>query len=440
MADASRDSADRQQQVDARLLVLGSAMAEHLPAMAAVLVTAFQQRIEELRGDPGILDLLAASTASNLDNMAHLLQGHLRLDEVRIPLAAEDYARRLAQRGVSPNALARAYRIGHQVVLEWCLDQLTASGADLDVVLASGRSLIATAFTYVDTVSEAALSAYESERERWLANRNTLRLEVLEALISGDRIDVAAAESALGYRLRQHHLGVLLWNSDAVSGTNDLRQLEQLLAQIARALGSTGQPLFVPRDRATGWGWVPLGRDAGAPDLAGVHQLMEEADPAVRVAIGTTGPGDSAFRASHLEALRAQRVAIVAQSRAGRVTSYADPRVRAAALLAADLDSTRRLVVSALGDLAADSEPAARLRETLQVFLSERDSCTATGSKMHLHKNTVRYRVARAIEARGKPLDQDRLDLQLALIACEWLGSEVLPAVPHSFRGSGPNR
>ncbi len=73
-----------------------------------------------------------------------------------------------------------------------------------------------------------------------------------------------------------------------------------------------------------------------------------------------------------------------------------------------------------------DTEPAVRMRETILAFLTECNSYAATSTKMHLHKNTVRYRVERAIEARGKALDEDRLDLELALIACAWRGSEVL--------------
>jgi DNA-binding PucR family transcriptional regulator len=35
--------------------------------------------------------------------------------------------------------------------------------------------------------------------------------------------------------------------------------------------------------------------------------------------------------------------------------------------------------------------------------------------------------VAKALEIRGRPLDDDRFNLQLALVACRWLGRTVLP-------------
>ncbi|MBV8996958.1 MAG: helix-turn-helix domain-containing protein [Pseudonocardiales bacterium] len=45
---------------------------------------------------------------------------------------------------------------------------------------------------------------------------------------------------------------------------------------------------------------------------------------------------------------------------------------------------------------------------------------------MFLHRNTAQYRAQKAEELRGRPLREGRLDLELALLACHWLGSAVL--------------
>jgi hypothetical protein len=42
----------------------------------------------------------------------------------------------------------------------------------------------------------------------------------------------------------------------------------------------------------------------------------------------------------------------------------------------------------------------------------------------------AKYRVDRAVEERGRPLDEDRLELEVALVASDWLGRAVLPAGP----------
>ena len=85
---------------------------------------------------------------------------------------------------------------------------------------------------------------------------------------------------------------------------------------------------------------------------------------------------------------------------------------------------------STLGALAIDDEPQARLRETARVFLSTGGSFTATAEQLMLHKNTVHYRIRKAEEIRGGPLQESRLDVELALSACRWLGSAVLQPPP----------
>ncbi len=88
------------------------------------------------------------------------------------------------------------------------------------------------------------------------------------------------------------------------------------------------------------------------------------------------------------------------------------------ALLCADLKSTRVWVHSTLGALAIDDEPRARLRQTARVFLSTGGSFTATAEQLTLHKNTVHYRILEAEEILGRPLQESRLDVELALSAC----------------------
>jgi DNA-binding PucR family transcriptional regulator len=60
------------------------------------------------------------------------------------------------------------------------------------------------------------------------------------------------------------------------------------------------------------------------------------------------------------------------------------------------------------------------------VFLQENGSYKATAERLTLHKNTVQYRVRKAEENLGRPLGDDRLDVELALRACQWLGVAVL--------------
>jgi DNA-binding PucR family transcriptional regulator len=45
---------------------------------------------------------------------------------------------------------------------------------------------------------------------------------------------------------------------------------------------------------------------------------------------------------------------------------------------------------------------------------------------LHLHVNSVKYRIQRAIQRRGRPIPDDRLDVELALLVCQWFGAVVL--------------
>jgi hypothetical protein len=419
-------SDELQLEAQARITAVGTAMGARLDELTDILHTGLAEGIDELKGDAPILELLRASIASNLETLVDIMRYDIAVDEVSSPPAAEEYARRLAQRGISSLALVRAYRLGQQLVLAWSFEEIARQEKDPQVAYAAATVITDLTFNYVDSISEQVVHEYEAEREKWLANRNTVRAAVLKELVAGDAVDVATAESALSYRLRQRHLGVLLWSADSATSTGALRQLERLLLQLGKAVGATGQPLFYPTDRSTAWGWIPLGRSQDDVTLASLQAVLDGADASLHAAVGTPAAGAPGFRISHLEATRAQQVALAARSRALRLTAFSDPEVRAAAMLASDLDGARRLVAKALGSLAADTEGALRLRDTLLVFLAEKGSYTATADRIHLHKNTVKYRIDKAIEERGRPIDDERLELELALIAARWLGGSVL--------------
>lgn len=423
--DVATDHDDVTSRASARVSAIAATTASRLDDVARMLHLQLAEAIPELRGDPIMLELLHASVRSNVETFFRAVQYAVDVESVEAPWAAVEYARRLAQREVSSNALLRAYRLGQSHVLEWIADELRSVERDDRVCFAALRMLQGTAFAYIDRVSEHVVAEYETERERWLANRNTIRVETLGALLSGEEGDVATGERALGYRLRQAHLGVVVWVDDRLASTSPLQRLGQLVTSIAREVGAESAPLFVPQDPTLGWGWVPVPVGAGV-DPVRLERVLQESGDDVRAALGAVGHGLAGFRSSHHDALRAHEVAVVGGDHAARVTPFAASGVRAASILARDLPAARELVERTLGDLARDDENAARLRETLAVFLGENRSYVATAEKVHLHKNTVKYRIDKAVQVRGRPVEEDRFDLELALVACRWLGPAVL--------------
>ena len=68
----------------------------------------------------------------------------------------------------------------------------------------------------------------------------------------------------------------------------------------------------------------------------------------------------------------------------------------------------------------------ARLRETLRVYLACGASYKVAAEELNMHFNSVKYRVGRAVERRGREIGSDRLEVELALLACHWYGPAVL--------------
>ena len=406
--------------VAAELSAVAATVAGHVPELSSEIWALLTHDIPELRGDHIVEKLLDASIEENVATLLHVFEHGLVPDEIRAPPAAVEYARRLAQRGVSTIALIRSYRIGHGRFLSRCIEQLASRTTDAALNAAVTLRLVDVSFRYIDQVSEELISVYQQERDRWLLTQTAVRAGRVRELLRGDPLDLAKIESALGYRLRQHHLGVIAWVVGAIQGSDGLTRLDRLGARAARALNSRGRYLFVPRDESLAWIWIALGADTQVSDE--LPTAFQNGDAMVRVAVGAPGYGLEGFRQTHGQAERTQDVALAAKPGA-RVTTFAE--VGAIALICADVDAARSWVWGTLADLALDDESHARLRNTLQVFLRA-GTYTATAERLALHKNSVQYRVRKAEEALGGRIDDRRADLELALRACQYLGQAVL--------------
>jgi DNA-binding PucR family transcriptional regulator len=148
------------------------------------------------------------------------------------------------------------------------------------------------------------------------------------------------------------------------------------------------------------------------------------AEDRIRFAFGEPALGVAGFRRTHQQALSAQAVALAAGPSGQLVTTFGE--VAPLALMSGSIELLRIWVTETLGALADDDEHNARLRDTLRVFLEENGSYKTTAERLTLHKNTVQYRVRKAEESLRRPISQDRLHIELALLASQWLGHAVL--------------
>ena len=197
---------------------VSSSLTPRTAEMSADIYDLIVREIPQLRGDKRVLTLLEASVGENVATLLHVIQHGIELENVHAPAAAEGYARRLAQHGVPVSALLRAYRIGSARFQDWCLEELGRSTDNASIVSAAALRIAEITSAYIDKVSEEVLSAYEAEKEGWLRNRSVARAARVQALLRGERVDVASSEAILGYRLRQYHVGVVCWGDKATSG------------------------------------------------------------------------------------------------------------------------------------------------------------------------------------------------------------------------------
>jgi GGDEF-like domain/PucR C-terminal helix-turn-helix domain len=385
--------------------------------------------IAELRDDSALLELLGASVQGNVDTVFKALRYGIPIENVEPPTAALEYSRRMAQRGVPMNALVRAYRLGHEMVLDFAREEINNAGLDPGMSLAVFERMTTVTFRYIDWISQQVVVAYEQERDRWLENRNSVRaLRVREVLDATD-VDLDAITSAIRYPMRRVHLGLVLWLPEDAGGGDELAALERFLRELTESLATQDSSLFVAADRVSGWGWIPLQAGAAATAVADVRRFVARYDGPPSVALGVPLPGVEGFRRSHRQAQRARNVAIAAGPAAAPVTAAGDPGMSAAALLGDNIDDAREWVHEVLGPLASDTDTDSRLRDTLRVFLCHGSSYKSAADELTLHFNSVKYRVQRAIERRGRQLGEDRLDVELALLICHWFGPSVLQPV-----------
>ena len=399
---------------------------DRLAELSSGIQSLLEEQIPELRGDARVMELLGASVEGNVDTVLHALRYDIAVERVESPTAALEYARRLAQHGVPVNALVRAYRLGQRQMNEIVFAEVRAidiaESARYTVVQAITRTL----FEYIDWISQQVVAVYEDERERWLENQNSLRaVRVQEVLAANKAVDADASSTSIRYPLRWHHLAVIMWCPDEGTEGDELARLQRFVRELAQAAGADANPLFVAADRMCGYGWLPF-RAEPSDATARVCAYAQKQGDGPSLAIGTMTSGVEGFRRSHRAAQGARAVAMASGRHERLVISASDPGLSIAALLGDDVGYVREWVDDVLGDLAADSDNDERLRETLRVFLGCGSSYKLAAEELAMHFNTVKYRVGRAEARRGRPIAEDRLAVELALLVCHWYGAAVL--------------
>jgi DNA-binding PucR family transcriptional regulator len=249
------------------------------------------------------------------------------------------------------------------------------------------------------------LAEVQHEREQVLGGALARRAETIRLLLDGAPLDALVAGQRLHYDLDGHHTACVLWTdtADAPQGV-----LETTAVTFAQAW-SVRRPLTLAAGVGTLWAWIGTDR---APSAGGGSWDGAAVPSGVRAAVGLTLRGAGGFRRSHEAALSVQRL-MQRSSGGAQVGTY--EQLEITALAAQDDQRARDFVARTLGRLADDTPTAARLRDTLRVYLEEAENAPRAAARLHMHRNTVLQRVARATELLGFRPGSRRLAVELAL-------------------------
>ena len=246
----------------------------------------------------------------------------------------------------------------------------------------------------------------------WLQGRGAGLSKRLDAVLDRTITDVQVAERALNYVVSGNHVAAIAWLDDPARPL-DSADAERRVA----AFPGVRDSLLVPRDERTLYLWLHVAR---GDHIAEWMSMLEDLVDA-RVAFGELAAGIEGFRLSHMQAQSAG--AVIAATRPKERTMIVRYRDVAALSFLVDRPAESKGWSDAvLGDLAGPGEELERLRETLRVFLEEGENAVAAGQRLFVHRNTVKYRVDRALSLLPGPIGRHRLEVALALRYCECVG------------------
>jgi hypothetical protein len=332
-----------------------------------------------------------------------------------------DIGRVEAAAGRSLDALHTALRVGARVTWQRLREKGRQGGGDADVFARLGESI----FRYLDELAAACSAGYAEARAEFAGEAERLRRRLLDLLVADPPTSpetIASLAATIGWRLPRRVVAVALAAPAAACASS----LSPLPPDVLIDLTGREPCLLMPD-----------------PDGPGRRRLLEDGlrkwpgtaqpdDGPAPGCLAAVGPAMPLARAS--ASLRwARRALKLAQRDPGRrgdevrhadgIACHVDGIVRcddqlATLVLLADTELARVLSGQALAPLRGlRPDQADRLAETLLAWLESADNAGVAASRLHVHPQTVRYRVRQLTELFGDGLtDPDsRFALQVAL-------------------------
>lgn len=371
---------------------LGPLLRPHLQAVADEVIVAVGSRVAEyqrpLEGSFGAGVLVGVQTA---------LARFLDLPGTTEPALVGDreiyvgLGRGEVRQGRSLASLLAAYRAGARVAFRAFADIARTSGLDADHLVPLAEAM----FAYIDELSAASVEGFAAEQAARAGEQERRRGELVALVLAGGADPAAVAELArqLAWPLPDDIVVVLVPPAAAVGLATHLGR-DVLVGEHAE--GAVAVLPAPPRASS---------RQAIGHLLAGRHAVVGPVRP---------------WR----EAAASLRLAALATRLVGSGVLTGDPvwvdEQTATLVLHRDPELVAELVRRALAPLDA-AKPAARerLAETLLCWLAHRGERQRVADTLHVHAQTVGYRLGQLRELFGDALEDPdaRFEIELALRA-----------------------
>ena len=348
-----------------------------VPTLVREVIDAVQTAVPEYRRlDPAVTRGVHVA----LDGFLDLVEGG---DETRLPgrEVYERFGQAEARNGRSLDALLTAYRAGARVAWRGFAEAGHEGGVEPEALYTLAEAI----FAYIDEISAASAEGHASEQSRVAREQQERRRRLVEALLQEPQpVEVGQLAQAAAWELPER-VAALAFDADAPESV-DVR-----LAAFA----------LVARVEGVGWAFVP---DAFAP---GRRAELERALDGGAAALGPeVAPADTA---------RSARRARLALDLPESGLLVADDHLLEL-ILGRDGELTSELVRRRLAPL--DDVPAStreRLLETLRAWLDAHGEARPAADALHVHVQTVRYRLGQLRDLLGDALDDPRARLEIAL-------------------------
>jgi hypothetical protein len=387
---------------------VSAALRPAVPALIEETIAAIGSEVPEydrpLRGTFG--ENVRRGTTSSIERFLALVASEERdaraHSEIYVELGRSEF-----RAGRSLESLLAAYRVGARVMWRGFAAEGQALGIEPHLLYRLAEAL----FAYVDELSAESVEGYAEEQTLLAGRRERERDGVLELLVRSPApsvMDVRAQAARAGWPLPERLTPVAM-----PATTTPASQLQHRLPPDSLAASLEGMTVVLAADLNGPGRMAELrGALAGVPAACGPTVPLAEVGEAVQRAI---------------LAARLQQVGVL--SREGFVMSdehlvelivHRDPK-RAQALIERALAPLQKL----------SPGPRRRLTETLEAWLEHAYNTTETAQALHVHPQTLRYRLRQLEETIGSErLSNADTRLELALALRAQRAQDVVRSVP----------